>query len=179
MLLITRIVIILVIIQLPAITGQQDSAPRQMMNCEPLSQTEKQKRVQQLRSDVDFNWTFYMLPPLTSAREPVVKTPMTNQRSLTSESILYLGSYGKMCPDKNNSEVECPAHYVLNRDLNRIPEVMVHAKCNCKECILSPKETNGCKLVTVLTPVMRRNESSCDYTSMLEAVPVSCECAIK
>lgn len=79
----------------------------------------------------------------------------------------------------------CSWRYVLNRDVNRRPESLIEAKCNCtphRRCI-SGAVNSRCEPVKFNMPVLRKY--ACDvttgtylYKQTMERITVGCTCVI-
>lgn len=77
----------------------------------------------------------------------------------------------------------CPHHFIKNTDKNRIPEIIIEARCNCNEIqtCLDGIPGSRCKPVKYFIPVLRYNgrRHKCDafrYTQTVEEITVGCTC---
>lgn len=112
------------------------------------------------------------------------------------KSTFLFGKHGRRCTSLsplNNSE-SCPVYYVMQHDANRIPEKIVHAECNCKQCRFKQCQKENdcsgskceklscfrskCEKVYTYTPVFRQNVDDCEYRKSLESVAVACTCRL-
>ena len=77
----------------------------------------------------------------------------------------------------------CPHHYVLNRDSNRKPEIIIEAGCNChkNQPCLDGIEGSQCMPVKYFAPVLRYNGhrhkcATFRYSQTIEEITVGCTC---
>lgn len=95
----------------------------------------------------------------------------------------------KMCPLERNDN-PCPHYYVLDVDDNRIPKILLQAKCRCSECSINDGMRKGessfeCAEVFYYPLVMRATKCSGDTNSqmqfeeVLESVSAGCACKRK
>lgn len=97
---------------------------------------------------------------------------------MARETFIY-GEHERICEKKIKPGMKlCTAHYVMEYDENRIPENIVHVRCNCKYCSQnnSSRITGKCEKEYVFTPVLRRTEGECEYKRFMEPVAVACTC---
>lgn len=92
-------------------------------------------------------------------------------------------SRGKSCSiDTTNVEVTklalCPWKYVINRNVNRVPQDIKAAKCLCGKCAGVSNFLKECRTIYKDMQVFRLNTATGLYQSELEMVPVACGCGI-
>lgn len=95
----------------------------------------------------------------------------------------------KMCPLERNDN-PCPHYYALDVDDNRIPKMLLQAKCRCSECSLNDGVNKGersfeCSEVFYYPLVMRvtkcsnESDSRMQFEEVLESVSAGCACKRK
>eukprot|EP00106_Octopus_bimaculoides_P017359 XP_014784801.1 PREDICTED: uncharacterized protein LOC106879650 [Octopus bimaculoides] len=72
----------------------------------------------------------------------------------------------------------CPWRYVINRDLNRVPQDIKVAKCLCGKCAEMSNFLKECRTIYKDMQIFRLNTVTGLYQSELEMVPVACGCGI-
>ena len=104
-----------------------------------------------------------------------------------SQKSMKIGWTSKTCPHFSYYN-PCPHYLQLDVDENRIPKVLLKAKCKCTECFRSdghrtdePDQTGlGCKEVYHYAIVMRatgcQENGEMKYEEVLEPVAVGCAC---
>ncbi|XP_052074442.1 uncharacterized protein LOC127712179 [Mytilus californianus] len=90
------------------------------------------------------------------------------------------------CPRNKYVEESCPHYFVLDVDDNRIPEVILQAKCKCSKCLelnsygsFQNSSYAGCETVDYYSRVLR--VTNCvngyfKYDEVWEPVAVACRC---
>lgn len=97
---------------------------------------------------------------------------------MARKTFIY-GEHKRICANKIKPGMKlCPVHYVMEYDENRIPENIVHVRCNCKYCSQknSPLLAGRCEKEYAFTPVLRRTDGECEYKHFMEHVAVACTC---
>lgn len=89
------------------------------------------------------------------------------------------------CPTHHHHvETPCPHYYVLDVDENRIPKVILQAKCKCDKCLDMDKSFSehshpGCSPVQYFSRVLRVtgcHNGILKYSEVWEPVAVACTC---
>ncbi|XP_053408028.1 uncharacterized protein LOC128559697 [Mercenaria mercenaria] len=163
--------------------GHLFSARGAARRCGELSQRNKDNLMVNLTTEDAFglHWSFWLLPSVQRAAEEQIPRADVSLSKRSKHSFLY-GEFGRRCPKRNRPGVNvCPVHYVMQSDKNRIPENIVHVRCNCKHCFHNDSSTliGKCEKEYIYTPVWRRNETNCEYVKIMESVAVACTCNIK
>ncbi|XP_053408029.1 uncharacterized protein LOC128559698 [Mercenaria mercenaria] len=150
--------------------------------CSKLSQRRKDYLIGNLTTgDFGLHWSFWLLPPIQRVAKQHIPPAHVSLAKRSRHSFLY-GEFGRRCPKRNRPGVNlCPVHYVMQNDKNRIPENIVHVRCNCKHCFHNDSSTliGKCEKAYAYTPVWRRNETKCEYVKIMESVAVACTCNIR
>lgn len=105
-----------------------------------------------------------------------------------SQRTMHISWLNKNCP-KYDYENPCPHYFALDVDDNRIPNVLLQAKCKCSECLQKdgnrPKHHDqtglGCREIYHYSVVMRATKCSDEGEMLFEEVyePISVGCACK
>ncbi|XP_036370492.1 uncharacterized protein LOC115225668 [Octopus sinensis] len=82
----------------------------------------------------------------------------------------------------SNEEVNklalCPWRYVINRDVNRVPQDIKVAKCLCGKCAEMSNFLKECRTIYKDMKIFRLNTATGSYQPELEMVPIACGCGI-
>lgn len=91
----------------------------------------------------------------------------------------------RRCPKKEETIKLCPHYLEMQYDENRIPNIIIQAKCRCKQCLhINKSHSSRCEQMKYYTRVYRvtgcdENTGFYTYEEVWEPVAVGCQCKIR